>query len=296
MLTATLILALLSLLVATDSDPGESCPRSETRPSKPKMTLRSVPLHLPAHVLLLAFSLLLTGCVSSRYQEAPKATPPPTLLNASFAPAPLEATLNTVITYNGPGSWKRDAYWDEYVVTLHNPGSQPLVVAPAGLVDFAGTLRPARIEPWALEKESKTLERQYKDIGIAFVRYTTPGVLIVGAGVAAISSAGIFSAAASGAATATVIVLPLYYVGVLTINHYNKVAMETEFNRRRLPLPLTLAPGETRTGSCFFPMVPNPRSLSLHWSTGQDTGESVLPLDFLRGLHVNAPAPAITAK
>jgi hypothetical protein len=213
------------------------------------------------------------------------------LLNVTFAPAPLAATLNTVITYDGPGSWKREAFWDEYVVTLHNPGSQPLTVPVVELADYAGTGRSAGSNPWALEKESKTLEQKFKNAGVAFVRYTAPGVLILGAGAAAITSAGIFTAAASTAAAATVIALPVYYIGVLTINHHNKVAMEKEFNRRRLVLPLTLAPAETRTGSFFFPMIPSPRSLGLRWASGPETGEAVLPLEFLRGLHTS-PAPA----
>jgi hypothetical protein len=253
---------------------------------------RIIALTILAVIVLLAF----TGCVSSRYKEARKSTPPPQLLNVAFAPAPLEAALSTLITYNGPGSWKRDAFWDEYVVTLHNPGSQPLIVSSAGLVDFAGASRATGPEPWALEKESKTLERQYRDAGIAFVRYTAPGILILGTGAAvAMANTSFFVAASSGAAataaTATFVALPLYYAVVLTINHHNKVAMETEFNRRRLVLPLTLSPGETRTGSLFFPMVPNPRSLGLRWSTGTANGENVLPLDFLRGLHA-APAHA----
>ena len=247
-------------------------------------------VHIAA--LLSGTLLLFTGCVSNKYKEAKKDIPPPQMLNVAFASAPLEATLNSVITYNGPGSWKRDAFWDEYVVTLHNPGSQPLTVTTAGLTDFAGVARTAGGEPWALENESKTLERKYKDAGMAFVRYTAPGVLIVGAGVAAISSAGIFSAGAATAATATVVVLPLYYIGVIVINHHNKVAMGEEFNRRRLVLPLTLAPGETRTGSLFFPMVPSPRSLSLGWSTGTASGESLLPLDFLHGLHIKTTTMA----
>ena len=255
-----------------------------------KMVSLFTPRLVPAVALSLSVTFLSTGCVSNKYKEAKKDTPPPELLNVTFAPALLEAVLSTVITYNGPGSWKRDAFWDEYVVTLHNPGSQPLTVATAGLTDFAGLARTAGTEPWALEKQSKTLERQYKDAGIAFVRYTAPGVLILGAGVAAISSAGIFSAGAAGAATATVVVLPLYYIGVLVINHSNKVAMEKEFNRRRLALPLTLAPGETRTGSCFLPMVTSPRSLALHWSSESGSGDTVLSLDFLRGLHLKVPA------
>jgi len=68
-----------------------------------------------------------------------------------------------------------------------------------------------------------------------------------------------------------------------------------EFKQRRLALPLTLAPGEARVGSFFFPMVPNPRALSLHWSTGPSTGDLTLPLESVHGLHVQAPAPAATS-
>jgi hypothetical protein len=251
---------------------------------------------VPTAALMLGAALLLTGCVSPKYQNAKKSTPPPQLLNVAFAPAPLEAALKTVITYNGPGSWKRNALWDEYVVTLHNPGSQPLSVIAADLTDYAGTPRPAGSDPWALEKESKTLEQQYREMGMAFVRYTAPGLVIVGTGAAIMSGTGIFSAGFATAATVTAIALPVYYTGVLTINHYNKTAREKEFTRRRIVLPLALAPGETRTGSFFFPMVPSPRSLGLHWSTGPAAGESVLPLEFLHGLHVKAPVPPAAVK
>ncbi len=236
--------------------------------------------------LVLSLALLLTGCVSNRFKHAPKDTPPPQLLNVAFVPSPLVAELTTLITYNGPGSWKRDAFWDEYVVTLHHPGSQPLTITSVALVDFAGTARSAGDKPWVLEKESKTMEQQYKEAGMAFVRYTGPAVIIVGAGAAAIASAGVFSAAAGTAAAATVVALPLYYLAVLSINKDNRIVMEREYSRRRIVLPLTLEPGETRTGSFFFPMVPGPRSLNLSWSTGTTTGESVLTLDFLKGLHL----------
>jgi hypothetical protein len=81
----------------------------------------------------------------------------------------------------------------------------------------------------------------------------------------------------------------VYGLAILGINKHHKAIIKAEFDRRRLPLPLTLAPGETRTGSLFFPMVPNPRSLDLNWSNESGSGDSVLALDFLHGLHVPAP-------
>lgn len=245
--------------------------------------------------VLLIFTLVSAGCVTSGYRAAPKNTPSPQLLNVGFTPGRFDAQLVGVITYNGPGSWKRNAFWDEYVVRVRNAGSEPVTITAPGLTDSAGTAQAAGDAPWALEKKSRTLERQYRSQGIAFVRYTAPGLLIVGTGAAAIASAGVFSAAAATAAAATVVALPLYYIAVLTINHSNKGAMEREFTKRRLVMPLTLAPGEARTGSLFFPMVPGPRSLSLHWSDSASQGDAALELDFLRDLHLKQPAPSPTA-
>jgi hypothetical protein len=112
-----------------------------------------------------------------------------------------------------------------------------------------------------------------------------------------IASAGIGAAGAAAAATATAVALPAYGLAIWGINRHHKAEIKDEFNRRRLPLPLSLAPGETRTGSLFFPMVPNPRSMDLKWSSEARKGDSVLPLDFLVGLHVTAvSADSRTAK
>jgi hypothetical protein len=238
-----------------------------------------------------------SGCVATKYKMAKKNSPPIQLLNIAFpASPPLQPTLSTLISFGGPGSWKREALWDEYVVTVENHGEQPLRIDSAALADAAGIQYAPGSDPWALEKQSKKLEKQYRDHGQAFIRAAGPAVLITGAGaVAAAATAGggweLVSPALGGAAVATVFVLPVYYLTVVGINHYHKKAVMTEFKRRRLPLPVTLAPGESRTGSLFFPMVRSPGSLALQWSGETSSDTAVLPLDFLKGLHVPA-APA----
>lgn len=233
-----------------------------------------------------------SGCVATKYKLAKKNTPPVQLLNIAFpASPPLQTTLDALITYGGPGSWKRQALWDEYVVTLENHGEQPLSIDSATLADSEGTPYDAGNDPWALEKQSKKLEKQYRDRGEAFLRAAGPGVLIVGVGVATVSAAAgsgaVFIApAVAGAAVATIVALPVYYLSVVGINHHNKKAVMTEFKRRRLPLPLTLAPGEARTGSLFYPMVRSPGSLSFYMSSESGATTAVLPLEFLHALHV----------
>jgi len=239
-------------------------------------------------VLACAAVLGFAACVSPNYKLADKGTPPAHTLNISFPPASLDAHLVSVITDGSPGSWKREAFWDEYVVELHNIGEQPLQVEGASLVDFAGRSNSAGDDPWALERQSKTLERKYRDAGMAFARMAAPRVLVTAAEPAVVASAGIGAAGATAAATATAVALPAYGLAVWSVNRRHKAAISAEFNRRRLPLALNLAPGETRTGSFFFPMVPNPRSLELAWSSAAGAGHAALPLDFLRGLHVTS--------
>jgi hypothetical protein len=200
--------------------------------------------------------------------------------------------LDTVIVYGGPGSWKREAFWDEYVVTLRNQGDQPLNVVAVALTDATGVARAAGEDPWKLEKESKDLEKRYREAGMSFARAAAPRVMVATAEPAVVTGAGIGSAGAAAVAATTAVALPVYGVAVQSINHHNKAAITKEFARRRLALPITLAPGETRTGSLFFPMIPDPRSLGLDWSNDSDHGTSALPLDSLLGLHMRAEEAA----
>jgi hypothetical protein len=88
------------------------------------------------------------------------------------------------------------------------------------------------------------------------------------------------------------VTIPTYLLGRAIANDEDSADIEAEFRLRRLALPLVLAPGQTRLGCLFFPMVPNPRSLILHWSRGSEHGECILPLEFLHGLHLKSPGPA----
>jgi hypothetical protein len=240
--------------------------------------------------VLAAIGLCLSsGCVSPKYKRADKGMPPAKALDVKFPPALLEALLYTEISDGAPGSWKREAFWDEYVVTIHNAGNQALEITSATLTDYADAPQLAGDNPWALEKDSKTLAKRYQDAGIAFARMAAPRVIVGAAEPGVVASAGVGSAGAAAAATITAVALPVYGATVFGINMHNKKDIHKEFDRRRLPLPLTLAPDETRTGSFFFPTIPNPHALTLHWSGSPGDGDTALRLDFLEGLHVKAP-------
>lgn len=247
-------------------------------------------IYTARHTYCFAFSLLIavclvSACVSSKYQRADKRTPPIRPLNVNFPPSTLDSSLYTEISDGSPGSWKRKAFWDEYVVIMHNNDDQALNITSAELVDQAGAVRSVGNDPWALERESKTLEKRYRDAGIEFSRMAAPRVLVSAAEPTVASSVGLGTAGAATAATMTAVALPVYGVTIFGINMHNKAAIKKEFNRRRVPLPLTLGPGESRTGSFFFPMVPNPQALTVHWTGSAGDAETKLDLQFLQGLH-----------
>lgn len=198
----------------------------------------------------------------------------------------LDTSLYTVISDGGPGSWKREAFWDEYVITLHNEGQRALSITAVALTDYAGAMRPPGTDPWELERESKTLEKRYRDAGLSFARMAAPRVIASAAEPSVVASAGIGTTGAAAAATATAVALPIYGASVFGINMHNKAVIRKEFNRRRISLPLMLGPGDSRTGSFFFPMVPNPQAITVRWSSGAGEGETTLELQFLKGLHV----------
>jgi hypothetical protein len=228
---------------------------------------------------------LVAACVSPKYQRT-KSAPPIQSLNVKFPPSTLDSLLYSEISDGSPGSWKREAFWDEYVVIMRNDGDRALNIVSATLVDYAGAVKAAGSDPWALERESKNLERRYRDAGIAFSRMVAPRVIAGAAEPTVVASAGVGATGAATAAAVTAVALPVYGVTVFGINMHNKSAIKKEFNRRRVPLPLTLGPGEPRAGSFFFPMVPNPQSLTVHWTSGAGEGETTLDLHFLEGLHV----------
>ena len=247
---------------------------------------RGVVSRCASSVIFAAALCLVTGCVSSKYKRPDKNTPPIQPLNVKFPPSTLDSSLYSEISDGGPGSWKREAFWDEYVVIIRNGGDQALNITSATLIDYAGAARSAGSDPWALERESKTLEKRYRDAGIEFSRMVAPRVIAGAAEPTVVASAGVGAAGAATAAAVTAVALPVYGATVFGINMHNKAAIKKEFNRRRLPLPLTLGPGEARTGSFFFAMVPNPQSLTVRWTSAAGDGETTLGLQFLQGLHI----------
>jgi len=237
---------------------------------------------------------VLTGCVSHKYQAASALGAQPQRMDADLGGAPVKVRLDAIIIYQGPGSWKKTAYWDECLVTFINGPDEAITLVGASLVDYAGTIVPAGTDPWQLEKASLAQRDRYLRTGVSFALNTlgyaafTYGT--VGAGVmAGAAMTSTWEGMAVGA-TVGLVAVPVTAIVVFVNNQKHKHQIENEFSRRRAALPLALAPGETRDGSLFFPMTVSPQSLRLEWVKGGDRGTCVLPLPMLSSLHMKEPA------
>jgi hypothetical protein len=244
-----------------------------------------------------------SGCVSGSYRMARKDTPPAAVLNLPGVSTPsarpadpaVEAVLNTVIIHGGPGSWKRAAYWDEYILSIANPGDVPLVLETASLTDFQGTSSAPGDDPWALEKTSRTWWSRARSSQTASLLALGAGT-VVGAGAVTAAALGTIlsggaaaGGAAAGAAAVSVVALPVYAVTIVAINHRNKQAVVSEFARRRLVLPRTIAPGQVVQGSLFFRISPGPRQLVVRGLRDGGQTDILFDLEPLASLHM-APA------
>ena len=246
----------------------------------------------PATTCLLV-ALLLQGCVTSKKYRLSKTETEPTALGWSVASPPLTLTLQSLIVFKGPGSWKREARWDEYVLRLSNDGTQPVTINAAGLVDLLDTAQLPGDDPWPLERLSYTNWDKYGKSGLKLVAGAGAVVLYAGV-VVTVASESILGGAAAGGAVAFLDLVPVVaavdITAVAIMNHQNKEKVQAEFQRRRLALPLTVAPGSSATGSLFFPMVPGPKRLTLTGKISETPVELTLDLKPLAGLHLKSAA------
>jgi hypothetical protein len=252
----------------------------------------------------LLLALASAGCVASKYKFAEyerqaeplnfAAAPPGTGDDTAFhAPG---AVLHTVIVPHGPGSWKRHAYWDEYVVSFTNRHGATAGLESVVLIDFQGQPSGPGRDPWKLEQESRD--------NLSRIAGTAGDVVQIGSGLVVASGTGLAAGSVAAWATGTtgwaawnvvgagfVAAIPVYAVGTVYRNVSNRLKIEEEFSRRSLALPREIPPGTTVQGSLFFRVTPGPQRLVFRLCAGDGTTADVtIDLSPLNGLHLK-PAP-----
>lgn len=236
-------------------------------------------------------TILLTGCVSAKYKMAPVKSPAPPSLGLKAVSPVGSATLHAVIVFHGPGSWKKDAYWDEYVVSVTNDGVQPLTVNTPILCGDDNEKLFAGAVPWPVERISRQRLKVAKRTGRNIMLGAGATAAWVGSAALIASNITIWGGVTSGSAMAAGAVgfvgIPLVALGSGVRTLMARNAIEKQFERRRFRVPVTLPPGATHSGSLFFPITPAPRQLSLRCLAQDGTvQELVIDLSQLADLHL----------
>lgn len=218
--------------------------------------------------VMLIFSLLtLLGCGGPRINNKPQQLENQGPLK-SLVDQHIELVLNNLLVRNTPGSWAKDANWDEYIFSLKTTESVDAVILQSAYIeDIMGDEHFSQNTRKTLNQSTKALKKKYKKAGYK---------VKIGAGSTHASAVGISLALGSGvtagAVTATGSIGTLTSVGVgvavavpaLVISGVTKLVYNTRVNNRiqerQTLLPMTITNDE-QVVDLMFPAVPLPQKL-----------------------------------
>ncbi len=213
------------------------------------------------------------------------------------------ATLDWVIVRDGPGTWAKNADWDEYLIRVRNLSDQPIQVTRVTVVDSLNTRIESQSGRKELVKGSKRTARRYKKSGIKVKAGRGAGTMLVaGAAVTAIGVAsaqavalgsimsGATTAGSAGTAVGGLLLLgPALVVGGI-VRSVNNRAVNKEILHRQTEFPLQVPASEELTLDIFFPLAPSPEKIEVMYRDA--SGENSLIIDTrtaLFGLHTVEP-------
>lgn len=213
----------------------------------------------------------------------------------------VSAILDWVIVRDGPGTWARNADWDEYLLRVSNLSDRSIQVTGLIVVDSLDT----RIDPEPgrkqLVKASKKTAKLYKKErinvkagrGAGTMIAAGAAVTVIGVGAAygaagAALSGSAFGAGATAAVGGLLLLGPALAVGGI-VRGVNNSAVNRQIEQRQTILPLEIRAGEELTLDVFFPIAPSPRMVEVSYTDAN--GQNTLIIDVsaaLKGLHMVA--------
>lgn len=250
--------------------------------------------------IIVIFNLIgfLTSCGGSKVLKEPKAIQVTQPL-VTETDQQVSASLNWVIVRNGPGTWAKNADWDEYLISVFNETENDIQIIDVIIVDSLGTRLTSNSDRKELVKDSKETIKRYKDselkvkagmsgnsmIGTGFA------VATVGAPVTGLVAGSIVGGwAGLGVATVAVggglLVGPALVVGgIVRSKNNSKVAQEIE--RRHTVFPVTVVPHESVNLDIFFPLAPSPKQLEVSYILAEGGKNLIMSTnEALNGLHL----------
>lgn len=260
-------------------------------------------------MLASAIAATVSACgTSTKMLKAPVAGAP-AMLGAARDHA-LEIRVDGLVVRDGPGSWARHAYWDEYRVTLVNRDAAALTIQDVAVIDSFGVGAASLADRTALSRATKRSIERHREAGmdVAPGANSRAGLLVVGGSAAVVTGGAAVGAASvtasvggSGASGAAAAGAGIALGGVLLAGYGIHRMMQNDrlsdaIEERSIDLS-EIAPGQRRSGSAFMPITPAPSELVVTYrDAGGRTHAVVVPLPTaLSQLHVRQHEGAAAA-
>lgn len=249
--------------------------------------------------IALAF-LCLAGCGGAKVLKEPKAME----LEGSLvveSDSSLTAGFDWVIVRDGPGTWSKNADWDEYLFRVHNASDSDISIESVDIYDSLDTRISSSASRRELIKGSKAASKRYKEEGLR-VKAGLGGTGLVAVGgatyVAGMSAgAALFAGGATGAAAGVAVVGALVAAPVLIVGGVfrgvNNHKVTSEITNRHTQLPLALSAGNDAALDLFFPLSPSPGKIEINYSDANGAHQLTIDTSVaLSGLHLRAAEQA----
>jgi len=250
--------------------------------------------------LFLFFILvLLTGCGGTKLLTEPlpiDVTSPLVAVNNDS----IRVSLLGIIVRDGPGTWARNADWDEYLLTIANLTDSAIEIKEVNLTDLLGVVLMTNSDRRELVRLSRDMVNRYEDSdleitsGIGAGTVLTAGGAIIAVGTAAAVSvapaAALGGAASVGLAPAmlagAVLLSPVFAVaGLKRMSNVSKVSRVIE--ERSTDFPLMINSKEEVLIDLFYPLAPSPLQLEINYGDSSGDRNYILNTEtVLSGLHI----------
>jgi hypothetical protein len=245
-------------------------------------------IHLGAVLVL----TLLSACAYNKKLDKPIPLQPAGAI-ATTVDERLSVTIDAIVVRDGPGSWSKNADWDEYLLHALATSDQPVEITRVVVVDSLGKHRKPSATRGDLQSGSKETARRYKDADLEVTAgYGGAGLVVAGYAVGGASAAvglatlGTSGAAAGAAVAGAVLVAPVLMTAGIVVG-VQEIRVQNEIRHRSTVFPATVAADQELLLDVFFPIAPAPQRVEVTYRDA--AGEHVLVIDtkaVLAGLHL----------
>ena len=244
-------------------------------------------------VLLVFWFIVLLGCGGPRINTKPQELSDHGAMTVLADPH-MEISLNHILYRNSPGSWAKDANWDEYILSVKSREfPNDITIVGIYIEDLMGVRHANETTRKELNQSTRAIKKKYKKagykikIGAGSTHASVAGVSVaIGSGVAAgaVTATGSIGTLTSVGVGAAVAVPALVISGVTKLVYNARVSKRIQERQTALPTKVNSGP---KYIDLLFPAVPLPQKLIISYT--HQTVPHQMELDLTqvtKGLHI----------